>query len=291
MAAEYDTHDNGGRAFRVTVPEGAERAADPEGKHADGDGEAGAPAGPFTVRVARLGWNGELRQVEPLSGDGNTFVFAASRVFVGRSPDIAMTRFSGGLGDAFDGNSLLIQLADPDKDKDVEGGGGGGGGGGGLEYVHVGIEVFRFVAEGEVVAYASPVGNSDVPYPWAVDGEGRHYLMIEDKVVADVPEGTENAYTYAYGIPALGRGLQEGEEPYGGVAECKAGDDTVYFGCDAHPARTYARVVERQGPISVRKGDEWHVLDENEFVQLISGYSALHKVSGFQGKQVIAARA
>jgi len=55
-----------------------------------------------------------------------------------------------------------------------------------------------FQTDAPVAAYTSPVGNNDVPYPYAVDVDGVHYLLIEDAVVRDVPPGTDDPYRYYY---------------------------------------------------------------------------------------------
>ena len=44
-------------------------------------------------------------------------------------------------------------------------------------------EVFGFRALTEIIDFVSPVGNSSVPYPYAVDAEGRYYLVIEEMVL------------------------------------------------------------------------------------------------------------
>ena len=46
-------------------------------------------------------------------------------------------------------------------------------------YIFVGKEVYQFETAEEIRAYLSPMGNSDVPYPYATT-DTRTYLMIED---------------------------------------------------------------------------------------------------------------
>lgn len=89
--------------------------------------------------------------------------FTTSQTFVGRSKLNKMTSWSGGAGPYFDGNSFLLCTGE-------------------LEYVFVGHEIFSFKSLDPIVKYCSPVGNNDVPYPWAVDRAGNVYLML-DKVV------------------------------------------------------------------------------------------------------------
>ena len=55
-------------------------------------------------------------------------------------------------------------------------------------YIYIGHKIYEFTTEDKILEYYSPVGNSDVPYPYAV-GEKFMYLMIEnvfiDKVDCD----------------------------------------------------------------------------------------------------------
>lgn len=87
---------------------------------------------------------------------------AHSRVFVGKSPENKMTKFSSGYGPRFDGNSMLFELPPAAKRK----------------YVFVGAAVFSFAtAAAPIERFVSPVGNSGVPYPYAVDRDGGVYFF------------------------------------------------------------------------------------------------------------------
>jgi hypothetical protein len=67
--------------------------------------------------------------------------------------------------DAQKGNSLLLKLAAG-------------------RYMYIGDRIYEFNTIGgeEVLEYRSPIGNSDVPYPWARTAT-HTYLMIEDTVI------------------------------------------------------------------------------------------------------------
>ncbi len=71
-------------------------------------------------------------------------------IFIGKSVLNDMTKSSGGHGDKFDGNSILIKLD----------------GSGPSKYVH-GIVVFEFTTDEPITKYVSSVGNNSVPYPYA----------------------------------------------------------------------------------------------------------------------------
>jgi hypothetical protein len=86
-----------------------------------------------------------------------------ARAFVGKSPRNKMTEFSGGHGPKFDGNSMLFELG---KD------------GAHQRYMFIGERVETFTVPDPIVTFVSPVGNSSVPYPFAVYRVGRVYLFI-----------------------------------------------------------------------------------------------------------------
>jgi len=87
--------------------------------------------------------------------------FIATQLFIGYSPHNNITEFSGGDGPNYDGNSIVIKLM-------------------GGEYVYIGESVFSFYTTSPIVRHISPVGSSDVPYPYSVTENGTIYLMIED---------------------------------------------------------------------------------------------------------------
>lgn len=75
-----------------------------------------------------------------------------------------MTISSGGYGKEFDGNSILINT---DRNN----------------YVFIGSRIYSFQAKYEIVEYISPVGNNDVPYPYAIDKNKNIYLMEENIIL------------------------------------------------------------------------------------------------------------
>jgi hypothetical protein len=92
------------------------------------------------------------------------------RVFVGVSPDH---------GQKFAGNSILVQL---NKKK----------------YMFIGEQIDTFEVNDDIVGYLSPVGNSGVPYPYAV-GVKNTYLMIEDTYLPNNMITEDDPYMQFYG--------------------------------------------------------------------------------------------
>lgn len=95
-------------------------------------------------------------------------------VFIGISPKNSMTEFGKGYGKKFDGNTNLVKISDK-------------------RYVYVGESIFEFTSLNKIVEYHSPVGNNDVPYPYAIDEKDNYYLML-DKVIVKFPEKVEDPY-------------------------------------------------------------------------------------------------
>ena len=107
------------------------------------------------------------------------------RIFIGYSPDCAMTQFSGCVWPVCDGNAILLKLSD-------------------LDYVHVGWNVLQFKTRAPVQDFVSLAGNNNVPYPYAEDTAGNVYLFL-DKVVLlkqetrpDMRPPDANPYDYWY---------------------------------------------------------------------------------------------
>lgn len=139
---KYFVHDNGGRPFLVYV--GKQRV--------------------YVYKVPDNGYTldqdyGSAKQYQlyvQLVG-----AYRPQRTFVGKSPKIEATEFSGGHGKGFTGNSILLRLT-PHK------------------YVFIGGSIYTFETDDPITTYYSPVGNSDVPYPVAY-GRNTAYFMLDHK--------------------------------------------------------------------------------------------------------------
>ena len=84
--------------------------------------------------------------------------------FIGKSPLNSITEFSGGFGKDFDGNTILVHTKED-------------------EYIYIGESIFKFYSFSPIIDYVSPVGNNDVPYPYAIDKEGNYYKMTYDQAI------------------------------------------------------------------------------------------------------------
>jgi hypothetical protein len=81
----------------------------------------------------------------------------------------------------FPGNSLLIQVT-------------------ANRYIYVGSEVYEFTPrDGDtIVAYYSPVGNSQVPYPYAVGSKYAYFMHDKVAVAVDALDTKKDGYAQFY---------------------------------------------------------------------------------------------
>lgn len=124
---------------------------------------------PYQVEVD----NNAVR-VYPITDNGYSAISIygvnAEKVFIGDSIKNEMTEYSGGYGPDFDGNSILVKVV------------------GNNQYVWIGNRgIQQFQTKAPIVEYVSPVGNSDVPYPFAKDVNGNYYLLFVDTMVKNLP--------------------------------------------------------------------------------------------------------
>lgn len=128
----YYIHDNGSRPFKVDIKN-------------------------KKVIISATHDNDEQKYVKFVT-------YKPKQIFIGKSEKNGMTEFSGGFGEEFDGNSILLNIK-------------------GKKYIFIGRSIFMFSAKNKIIEYTSPIGNSDVPYPYAIDKEGYIYLLIEEVIM------------------------------------------------------------------------------------------------------------
>lgn len=114
--------------------------------------------------------------------------YANVNVWIGRtSPN--KTRYSVRDDKLLDGNSVLIQCPN-----DLS------------RYIFVGEKFFGFSTcqNAPIKTFVSPMGRSDVPYPYAIDKDARYYLFLQQRVLMDCSkhpaskEPTFEPYDYLY---------------------------------------------------------------------------------------------
>jgi hypothetical protein len=139
---------------------------------------------PFGKKVKIYKKIGNTLEYDIIYGNEPFIEFEPERVFIGKSTRNPQTNFSGGFGEQFDGNTILLHLNDN-------------------LYLSIGSEIYTFTTDlgHTIIEYVSPVGNSSVPYPYAVDDHENFYLMIENVVVKNIPmkyQQNDDQYGYYY---------------------------------------------------------------------------------------------
>lgn len=108
------------------------------------------------------------------------FTFTPETIFIGKSLENEMTTFSDGFGSEFDGNSFLFKTGEN-------------------EYEHVGRNIFTFHSLSKITEYFSPIGNADVPCPYAIDENNNYYLLIFNVILKNPNlTGYDNPYYYYF---------------------------------------------------------------------------------------------
>jgi hypothetical protein len=171
----YEIHDNGGRPFRVTVRD-------------RGKGKAVSVEKSMNT-FKRV--NGKF--VDIVAPHKHIFDVQVEKVFVGKaSPGGG---YDGLKPSEAEGNSLLLHLPD-DK------------------FMYIGDYIYTFepVRGDTILRYYSDIGNSDVPYPYAV-GKTHIYIMLDrvavDKKVFDMSEPIYEQYYFPGRFGKLGDTEQE----------------------------------------------------------------------------------
>lgn len=155
--------------------------------------------------------------------------FKPRKIFIGKSPKNKMTIFSGGHGKKFDGNSILLQMT-----KNF--------------YVYIGSEIFSFKTDSEIIDYVSPVGNNDVPYPYAIDANDYYYLMIE-KIKIKVPEQYDDCYDYYYQASLMTPNIAFKTNPifYSGILEFRINNEQYTLTYNQEPIKEFKRLQKDLG--------------------------------------------
>jgi len=205
------------------------------------------------------------------------------KVFIGNSPLNKMTEFSGGHGEEFDGNSFLLKMG---KNK----------------YMFIGHSIFTFKSLSEITEYVSPVGNNDVPYPYAIDDNNNYYLMIESvvvrswgssnrpraaEVVTKVPRNEEDPYYFYYDRKLITEDLgsvpptQPVIKHFQGIDEFYIDDDQYTLRYHPFPGKYYTDLRKRIGKnlYVVKTGGKKHKLTKEKYVKLMKDFG---KKMGFR---------
>lgn len=201
------------------------------------------------------------------------------RLFVGNSPEISLTRWSGAHGAEWDGNSLLGKI---DSER----------------YVHVTSRTYEFRAPAEIVEFVSPVGGSGTVSPYAVDVSGNVLLlnMYGDEVVLewrrtgyDHPEADYKARALI--TPDLGSVPPDLPMVlnFSGITRFFIGDDRYTLRYAPRAAQDFDDMKERfeNKRISVCKNGTRKVLDKRDYVSLMRQFGKIIGARHLRSRTVV----
>jgi hypothetical protein len=128
---------------------------------------------PFLVEVDNKTFSVKKQSIDSDDAPYDNIVIKPTkyeRIFIGKCPNY---------GRKFDGNSVLVHLH-------------------GKDYMVIGKTIFKLHLNDYIIGYKSPVGNSDLPYPYAY-GEKNTYLLIEDTYIPNELLKEKDPYNQFYG--------------------------------------------------------------------------------------------
>jgi len=178
--------------------------------------------------------------------------FKTDKIFIGESPFNPMTEFSGGHGPAFDGNSILLKIDEN-------------------EYVFIGDQIYSFKTTNEIIKFVSPVGNNDVPYPYAIDDKDYYYFLLAPDsgiLPAGCIDNKNDPYNYYY--IAL-QHINESEN----IEWIYINDERYNLRSNPTPEKHYNDLTKRLGsPIYIQyKHEKKKIINKSDFIELLENYN------------------
>ena len=208
------------------------------------------------------------KEVDIFSNHGSTPLLKrkAKTIFIGESPVNKRTTFSGGHGPDFLGNSILLELEEDNN-----------------QYEFVGKTIFSFLSLARIIEFVSPVGNNDVPYPYAIDVDGNIYLLIEEVVllrkhriiIAEEEEEEEDPYSYYYKNSVMG--------------DFYIDKDNYRFTYCSNPGKNYERLIPLLGKQMFLKdiNDNKSVLTKENYITRVNEFGKLMSFEGMRNVNVL----
>jgi len=180
----YKIHDNGGRPYVVhyCVPKDATKMEDKKFRNIvvvqyNQEDYLGVDDNFIEeLKTEKYYWDGPTRYNASLPIKPIIFLGGLDRVWVdNNNKETLRIHKEDGVG-----NTILLERGD--------------------DYIWVGnCGIKRYNIVSNIVMFVSDIGNSDVPYPYAVDDDGVYYLFLEDVKLSNVPEEYKtDPYSYYY---------------------------------------------------------------------------------------------
>ena len=194
------------------------------------------------------------------------------QIFVGKSEKNKMTEYSGGYGASFDGNTILLKMND-------------------TTYFYIGGKMFSFTVNNPIISYYSPVGNNDVPYPYAIDSQNNYYLMIEDVILNNTKElinfliNNNDPYEYYYQATLITEDRGIGTKPLfqnnSNIIRFYIGKELYTMKYSPLPSNEFDRFTKELGNnVYIRdKNNVKHNISKQQYIEIMEEFGNLIGVS------------
>ncbi len=187
------------------------------------------------------------------------------QIFVGKSDKNKMTEYSDGYGASFDGNTILLKMND-------------------TTYIYIGGKMFSFTASNLIVSYHSPVGNNDVPYPYAIDSEKKYYLLTENVVLNYTKEledyiiNHNDPYEYYYKASLITKDRGLGRKPLFhnnfNIIRFYIGRELYTMTYSSSPSKEFDRFTKELGNnVYIRdKNNIKHNISKQQYIEIMEDF-------------------
>ena len=196
-------------------------------------------------------------------GRGPVLEVKADNIFIGKSPRNKMTEYSEGFGENFDGNTILVNV--------------------GNSYIFIGRVMKMFKALSKITKFISPVGNSDIPYPYAIDTKGNYYLFNENVILTKMDKGYKDGpYDYYYDTRLITKNTVFNKAPlinFENITEYYIDGDNYTLSYKNNPEQNYENITREGQELTIRKNGKIQKLDKKKYVNLIKRFG---KKMGFK---------
>jgi len=182
------------------------------------------------------------------------------QIFIGKSEKNIMTEYSGGYGNEFVGNTILVKMND-------------------TTYIYIGCKIMSFTVNNPIVSYHSPVGNNDVPYPYAIDSENNYYLMTEDVVLQKFLSDNNDPYEYYYHARLITEDRGIGRKPLFqnnfNIMKFYIGKELYTMQYSPSPSNEFDRYTKELGNnVYIRdKNNVKHNVTKQQYIEIMEDFS------------------
>jgi hypothetical protein len=173
-----------------------------------------------------------------------------------------------GKSDQFDGNTILLKMNN-------------------TTYIYIGCKIMSFITDYQIISYYSPVGNNDVPYPYAIDSQNNYYLIIENVILKNSNELINNndPYEYYYQASLITEDRGTGKKPLfqnnSNIIKFYIGKELYTMKYSPSPSNEFDRFTKELGNnVYIRdKNNVKHNISKQQYIEIIEDFGKLIGVS------------